>query len=343
MIRFFSLFVILSSSIFTINIMSEIINAEGLNLDISNSVLTEKSMETLIVNISYALENGLIDKAVRLSDILIKYKPKEAPMKVNLIIIKAKYSEGGKGRIEAYNMIKELKTTLDEGNKNELCKFIIEIATKPVKKKTEIEKMSVNSLSSETTEYYIENTMDLQWSVNLIWLLKDLNEELFTEAKKILIEELDKEREFSLDFISQSTPQISLERANDEAVASAIGWRMGDIVPGKLAHLIDKKLNLTGFSICIGHPITFNKLSSIIKGLVSFSEPEIIKVQTYSEEGWTIYRSIARCNAILKISISELLIKYGADPHAFKPFVPKAPIIEKEKEKEETELEENGI
>ena len=345
MVKIFLLFLIMYSFILIINIDAEEISIEGLNLNLSNSVLTNESMETLLVNITYSLDNGLIERAVKLSNFLIKYKPSEAPLKVNLITIKAKYSEEIKGRAEAFNMLKELKSKLNENNKNEFCKFILEMATTPMKRKTEIEKININPLENKTKECIIENTLDLQWSVNLIWLLKGLNENLFSEGKKSLIEEIDREREFSLDLISQSSPQISLDRANDEAIASAIGWQTGDIVSGKLAHLIDKRLNLTGFSICIGHPITFTKLSNIIKGVMSFSEPQIIEVQTYTEEGYTIYRSIAKSTAILKISVSDLLTKYGADPHTFKPFVPKAPIIEKETEenKESNTEEEGGI
>jgi len=345
MVKFFSFFLFLLSLILINNIMAEVISIEGLNLNISNSVLTAESMETLIANIKYSLDNGFTDRADKFSDILIKYKPTESPQKVSLIAIEAKYSGGSKGRAEAYYMLKDLKTKLNENDRSEFCKFILELATKPIKIKEEVEKINTNPLENMTKEYSIKNTMDLQWSVNLIWLLKDLDESLFSEGKRALTTEIDKEREFSIDFISQSSPQISLDRANDEAIAGAIGWRTGDIVPGKLAHLIDKRLNLTGFSICIGYPIAFNKLSNIIKGFVSFSEPEVIRVQTYSEEGNTIYRSIAKCTAILKISISDLLTKYGADPHAFKPFVPKAPIIKKESEenKEGGTEEESGI
>lgn len=332
--EFLIIFYIFIFLIITLNIHSEIDEINELNLKLTDGVLTDSSVNTLLANINYALDNGLTDRAGELADYLDNHKPVNLPLNSELTIIKAIYSEGDKGRTKAYSMLKKIKSTISDEEKEQFIKFIQDISVTPIKRRMEITKMGLNPVDNLTKEYRITEIMDLQWSVNIIWLLKDMDSSSFMEAKNNLIAELDREREFSIDFINQSSPQISVERAKDEAFAGIIGWTSGDIIPGKLAHLIDDRMNIMGFSICIGHPITLKSLSRALKDLIDYSEPEIVKVLEFTEEDYTIYRSVARATASVKISISQIFTLLGLNPYRFKPFVPKAPIIEIEEKRE---------
>jgi hypothetical protein len=183
-------------------------------------------------------------------------------------------------------------------------------------------------------EYLLESVYDLQWSVNFLDLIRDIDGEKYKEGKSEIDAIIDKKQKLSIYIYHQSTPQISIERAKDEAFAGISKWNVGN-VSGSLVRELDRKFNITGFGLCVGRPISMLNVSQRIKDDIEFGEVKIERTIKYEADGYDAYRAIAYCEAVVELSVAQLFEKYGINAHSFKPFVPKAPLINKDTDEDE--------
>ncbi len=172
--------------------------------------------------------------------------------------------------------------------------------------------------------------LDLRWSVNLLFLLKEYDPPHLADAKAALKAALDESRTFKAFFRDVSMPKDSQVRAVDD-VRGSVGTRARKMLPGALAREMQDTYNMEQFKFCISKPVGATELTTYAARIMKLGDKEEIKVEQYNEGGYVAYRATATARAEATSSLADALRWFGADPYVWRPFVGKL----EEKEGEE--------
>lgn len=321
--------------------LSYCVEINGVDIQLTGGTVSESEFDRVIKIVRSLQNRGYNNASLEIAQFLRDNISPEVEGKAIIENARAIFLTMNEGFKKSYRIMDDYMMSniaSEDFEREYFIEAIMDMTTNPIKMRTSKEVYFTNSSSDKcaTDEYTLENMFDLQWSVNFLGLIKNLDVDKYNEGKSRLLGLIDEEREISITFYHQSSPQISVERAKDEAIAGISYWGV-DNVSGSLIRELDRKFNITGFGLCVGRPLSLLEISKKVKDDISFGDVVIDRTIEYEEDDYSAYRSIARCVATLNISISELFAKYGINAHKFKPFVPKAPLIEKETDVEDDE------
>lgn len=311
---------------------SDEVSIYGLTVTLSEGILTQNSAGRIEAFIDKLHHEFKYNTALEVAQFYQQYAGEDTTFRATMFTAKCLYlTRQGE---EAYRLLEKTMEGFTEGDdqsRDYFSQTVLEMVVSPTYEQRQ-EQILKTSLSQDTTtegEWETVETYDLQWAVNILYLIKDIDAGDFKEGKDSLISVIDQPRTVSISYTNQSSPQINVERANDEALAGLIYWGK-DTIPGFLVKVLENDFNLSGFGLCIGRPISFLEMASFFKNKVTYHQPRIIKTLRYDESEFSVYRSYAMCEASIVLSLADIFTHFNAKPHSFYPFVPKAPKLEKD-------------
>jgi hypothetical protein len=336
--RFLGLFAILALCPVLNLAWGEEVSIYGLTYTLVDGHIAPEGADSLERAIDKLNEEMKYATALELADFYLKYAGEDTILRATLCDAKALYLN--KQGDDAYKLLDKIKSGFkpeDQQSRDFFSKRVLDIVCSPiyVQRQEEVLKTSTDQDITTPGEWKTVETYDMQWQINLLYLIKDINSADFKTGKDYIISVIDRPGTVSIAYTNQSSPQINVERADDEALAGLIYWGQ-DIIPGSLVKVLEENYNLNGLGLCLGRPVAFLELASYLKNKIKYTEPKVIQTISYGEGEFTAYRSCAMCWAEVDISLADIFSHFGADPHYLTPFVPKAPKLEKEEIGEES-------
>jgi len=343
--RTWSLFIILTLCS-TLNLVwGEEVSIYGLTFSLVDGHILPEGADSLERAIDKLNEEMKYATSLEAADFYLKYAGEDTVLRATLYDAKSLYLNR-KGD-SAYKLLDKIKAGFkpeDQKSRDYFSKQVLDMVCSPIYEQRQEEVLQTSASQDITTpgEWKTAETYDMQWQINLLYLIKDVNSVDFKTGKDYIISLIDRPDTVSVAYTNQSSPQINVERAEDEALAGLIYWGQ-DVIPGSLVKVLEENYNLNGLGLCLGRPVSFLELASYLKSKIKYSEPKVIQTISYGEGEFTAYRSCAMCWAEVSISLADIFTYFDADPHYFSPFVPKAPKLEKEGEITEESIGEEPI